>query len=99
MQVDDPSPLLRLPQGPPVSQTQWSEASKLGTAWRPVLDRINMLRAMGLTGTMVATDFFRRCIAPLQAHPHPAWRYAGDDDASPVARGAEFSPSSDTVVM
>ena len=55
--------------------------------------------AMGLTGTMVATDFFRRCIALLQAHPHPAWRYVGDDDASPVARGAEFSPSSDTVVM
>ena len=97
VEVDDASPLLLLPRGPPASQARWTESPRLGATWRPVLDRINVLWAMGLTTTMVAADFFCRCIAPLQARPHPTWRYAGDDDASRVARGAEFNPDAGTV--
>jgi hypothetical protein len=46
---------------------------------------------VGLIATMVAADFFCYCMAPLQAHPHPAWFYAGDDDAGRLMRFAEFN--------
>ena len=65
MEVDNPSPCLHLPQGPPVSNARWSELSVMGVAWLPVLERINSLRAVGLTSTMVVVDFFRCRIAPL----------------------------------
>ena len=58
-----------------------------------MLDRINALRAVGLTSTMVAADFFRRYIAPHQARPHPAWYYTGDDDAGRMVRGAASNPA------
>ena len=38
-----------------------------------------------------------RCIAPLQARPHPVWYYTGDDDAGRLVRGAESNPGADTV--
>jgi len=73
VEVDDPSPRLRLAQGSTVSNSRWSEMPGLGVAWTPLLDRINSLRAVGLTATMVAADFFRRYIAPLQDCPHLVW--------------------------
>ena len=64
-----------------------------------VLGRFDSLRQLGLTSTMLAVDFFRRCLAPLQAHPYPAWFYTGDDDASRLGCGAEFSPDATTVAQ
>jgi hypothetical protein len=49
--------------------------------------------------TMVATDFFCRWLALLQARPYPAWFYTGDDDAGRLARGAEFNPDATTVAQ
>ena len=48
-----------------MSNARWSELSVMGVAWLPVLERINSLRAVGLTSTMVVVDFFRCRIAPL----------------------------------
>ena len=58
----------------------------------PILAWFEGLRQAGLTTTMVATDFFRRRLAPLQACPHLAWFYAGEDDTSRLTRGAGTSP-------
>ena len=38
------------------------------------------LRDAGLTGQMVAKDFTRRRIAPLQWHSEPMWTYTGPED-------------------
>ena len=71
----------------------------LGAAWSLVLGRIDLLRQLGLTSTMVAADFFHRCLAPLQARPYPAWFYAGDNDVSRLGCGSEFSPDAPTVAQ
>jgi hypothetical protein len=62
-----------------------------------VLERINLVRVVGLTATMVAADFFHPCIAQLQARPHPAWVYTGDNDAGRLAHSVESNPDTDTV--
>jgi len=56
-----------------LSNARCAELPVMGAAWSPVLERINSLWAVGLNATMVAADFFRRRINPLQARPHPAW--------------------------
>ena len=38
------------------------------------------LRNAGVTGQMVAKDFTRRRIAPLQWHSEPIWAYTGIED-------------------
>ena len=61
----------------------------LDAAWAPVLERFNLIRQAGLTATMVAADFFRYCMAPLEARPYSAWFYTGDDNASRLGRGVQ----------
>ena len=95
--MDNPSPLLRLPQGPQAGNNHWTEVLVLGAAWASLLGRIETLRQAGLTSTMVAADFFHRCLAPQQARPHLAWFYTGDDDVSSLGHGAEFNPNDHTV--
>ena len=90
--MDNPSPLLRLPQGLQAGNNHWTEALVLEAAWASVLGRIETLRQAGLTSTMVAADFFHRCLAPLQVRSHPSWFYTGDDNASRLGCGAEFNP-------
>ena len=43
-------------------------------------ERLTELREAGLTGQMVALEFVRRRIAPLQAHSQPMWLYSGVKD-------------------
>ena len=64
-----------------------------------MLERFNSLRQVGLTVTMVVADFFCYCLAPLQARPHPAWFYTGDDDAGRLMHGVEFNPDANMVAQ
>ena len=98
VEVDNPLPLLWLPRGPPASNSWWTKTPVLRVAWSSVLGRFDSLRQLGLTSTMVATYFFRHGLAPLRAHPNPAWFYTGDIDASQLGHGSEFSPDAMTVV-
>ena len=45
-----------------------------------VYERIRVLREAGVTGQMVAKDFAKRRIAPLQWHSEPMWTYGGPGD-------------------
>jgi hypothetical protein len=91
IEVHSLSPLLLLSQGPPAGNNCWTEVPVLGAMWASVMGRIETLWQARLTSTMVAAEFFRRCLAPLQARPHPSWFYDGDGDASRLGRGAEFN--------
>lgn len=62
------SPRLALHLRPP---PEGLAAPMLDQRWQPVLDRFADLRARGLTSAMVALDFFRRRLAPLQARVCP----------------------------
>ena len=64
-----------------------------------VLGRFDSLRQLDLTSTMVAVDFFCRCLAHLQACPYSTWFYTDDDDASWLGYGLEFSPDASIVAQ
>ena len=70
MEVANEFEHLCLPQRPPVVNSRWTEVPVLGAAWRPVLDQIELFRQARVIMAMVATDFFRHRLAPLQARPH-----------------------------
>ena len=55
----------------------WEEAPEMDERYGPVLTRIAELGTAGLTSIMVAADFLRRRIAPLQERTRPAWLYTG----------------------
>ena len=40
-----------------------------------------------MLGTEIAADFLRRRIQPIQARPHPMWRYKGTKDLSKIRTG------------
>ena len=56
---------------------------------RPVLNRINDLRRVGLTSLMVVADFLRRRLAPLREHARPAWMYTGPRDVTRTCVGED----------
>ena len=45
-----------------------------------VVKRLSDLREAGLAGQMVARDFVRRRVAPLQKHADPMWLYTNQRD-------------------
>ena len=49
--------------------------------FRAVYACIQRIREAGVTGQMVARDFTKRRIAPLQWHSEPVWTYTGRGDA------------------
>lgn len=51
-----------------------------GTSYSAVLGRIKALCENSLTGHIVARDFVRNRIAPLQARGQPVWHYQGITD-------------------
>ena len=58
--------LLEVPEEPPVKWARWASAEFEGHRLEAVYERIRVLRGAGLTGQMVARDFTKRRIAPLQ---------------------------------
>jgi len=55
---------LRLPTGPAVPTSAWTKMPALGEEWNPILACIGQLVQDGMTGAMVAMNFFRRRLAP-----------------------------------
>jgi len=84
--VDRLRPSTSAPAG---DRTIWEEAPEMDEQFGPVLTRIAELGTAGLTSTMVAADFLRRRIAPLQERTRPAWLYTGLEDATRLARGRD----------
>lgn len=70
-----------------VKRPDWTDLSPQDSALGDVVDRIKSLASDGLTGHMVAGDFLRRRLVPLQKRSHPAWEYARDDDATRLHPG------------
>ena len=44
---------------------------------RPVLNRIDDLRQVGLTSVMVVADYLHHRLAPLRERARPYWMYTG----------------------
>lgn len=91
MEVDHISPFLRLLAGPPPANPLWKERPTFGVEWRPVLDRLALLRQASLTSMMVVFNFFRRHLAPLQACLNSVWAYTRDDDITRLAHSVSFN--------
>ena len=80
IRVPSESSLLEVPEAPPVKNTHWSKRSLEGQAIADLVGHLRALREHGLTGQLVAAEFVRRRIAPLQAHKKPMWAYTGPTD-------------------
>ena len=68
------------PEAPPLKNSNWSRKALAGPKIIDLAARLKLVREAGLTGQMVAEDFVRRRIAPLQAHTKPVWMYSGPAD-------------------
>ena len=65
------NPLLEVPEAPPTKWACWGSAEFSGSKLDAVHVCIQRIREAGVTGQMVARDFTRRRIAPLQWHSEP----------------------------
>ena len=80
MQFGSQSAFFELPEAPPTKRASWSSKALKGASLGPVVRRLKDLREAGLTGQMVAKDFVRRRIAPLQKHADAMWLYSNQGD-------------------
>src|SRR5664279_687899 len=80
------SPIFDAPDAPAVKRAGWEGTKVDNPVIAPLVKRMLDLRAAGLTGAMVAKEFTRKRIAPLQAHGDPMWRYAGPRDPMRLSR-------------
>ena len=76
MQFGSQSAFFELPEAPPTKRTSWSSKGLKGATLGPVVRRLRDLCEASLTGQMVAKDFVRRRIAPLQKHADAMWLYS-----------------------
>ena len=74
------SPLFLLPTAPAVKSSGWEHDELRDARLAPLVERMQELRAAKLTGAMVAKEFIRRRIAPLQRRSRPVWRITGGED-------------------
>ena len=68
MDVRQASPLFEVPTAPAVKHAHWEGIKITDDSIGPLVRRLEALREAGLTGAMVAKEFVRRRIAPLQRH-------------------------------
>ena len=76
MKFGSRSAFFELPEAPPMKWASWSSKALKGATLGPVVRRLKDLREAGLTGQMVAKDFVKRRIAPLQRHADAMWLYS-----------------------
>ena len=72
--------LLDVPEAPPRKWARWASEGFEGPKLDVVYECLWGLRDARLTGQMVAKDFTRCHIAPLQWHSVPMWMYTGLED-------------------
>jgi hypothetical protein len=65
---------------PPIKLTTWASEALPEEALKTLRPRIQDLRKVGVTGTMVGVEFVTRRIAPLQDHHREIWRHRARDD-------------------
>jgi hypothetical protein len=63
-----------------VRGSDWSDLAAEDERLTIATTRILRLKAAGLTMEMIAFDFLRRRIAPLQSRGRPAWEYRNAAD-------------------
>ena len=74
------NPLLVMPTAPPKKWARWASQALVNPQLIGVYKCLQGLREAGVTGQMVARDFTRRRIAPLQWHSVAMWLYTGLED-------------------
>ena len=74
------SPLFLIPTEPAVKSSGWEHDELRDARLAPLVERMQELKAAGLTGAMVAKEFIRRRIAPLQRRSRPVWMISGSED-------------------
>lgn len=67
---------LRVPHRVSPSKS-WEACPLIDDGWRPVLSRIEALRASGLHTSVLVAHYTSRRIAPLQEHTAPLWLFFG----------------------
>src|SRR5664279_2992311 len=80
------SPIFKAPDAPAVKRAGWEGTRIDEEVLVPLTQRMHDLRDAGLTGAMVAKEFTKRRIAPLQAHTNPMWTYSGAGDTMRLSR-------------
>src|SRR5664279_3383457 len=80
------SPIFKAPDAPAVKRAGWEGTRIDDQELMPLTQRMQDLRDAGLTGAMVAKEFTKRRIAPLQAHTNPMWTYSGAGDMMRLSR-------------
>ena len=65
--------LLDMPSAPPKKWARWASEAYTGPNLKELYRCLLGLRKAGIIGQMVAQDFTRRRIAPLQWHSEPMW--------------------------
>ena len=75
------STFLDIPVAPPLKNSHWSSQEFSSPRIADLVARMKLVREAGLTGQMIAEDFVRRRIAPLQLHTKPLWMYSGPHDS------------------
>ena len=86
--------LLDVPVAPPRKWARWASEGFEGPKLDVVYERLRELRDAGLTGQMVAKDFTRRRIAPLQWHSVAMWLYTGLDDGMRLCKDNQIGRAS-----
>jgi hypothetical protein len=79
MDTCEANPLYKVPMAPVVKSSGWGSKRLSGKGLDPLERRLNSLREGGLTGMMVAKEFIRRRIAPLQDHKNRMWTFNEGD--------------------
>ena len=86
---EKPQPFCEVWKEKVIRGKDWSvmdpEDSKLTIA----TTRIHRLKAAGLKVEMIASDFIRRCIAPLQNKGRPVWEYKNAADVMRLRPGID----------
>jgi hypothetical protein len=82
IQAEVKSDLLTWPEREAVPQDSWSEPVEETPELRVVTARLRELKAAGLTGAMVITDFVSRRISPLRERGRLACYYTGPEDCT-----------------
>jgi hypothetical protein len=73
--------------GPALDRKQWRTKPSLSPEFLPVLDRIKVLAAGGLTSMHVVDDLLKRRIAPLQKRPRLSCWFTGPNNIYRIQRG------------
>lgn len=80
MDASQVSPLLVILAARPEQNPGWGHEKLTNPRAEPVLERMVVHGVVNLSGTMIAKEFLRQRITPLQACSRLVWEYASAED-------------------